>query len=94
MKIKFTTLLLAIFFTATILVRAQEDTNDISPKLAALLKSLKYQSGTIDLNGGLATLTVPKEFNFLGSEDANTVLVKLWGNPPSENKPLGLLTAK
>ena len=91
MKIKFTILFLAVFFTTTTFVRAQDDTNAMSPKLAALLKSLKYQSGTIDLNGGLATLTVPKEFNFLGSDDANTVLVKLWGNPPSENKPLGLL---
>jgi uncharacterized membrane-anchored protein len=34
---------------------------------------------------------VPKEFNFLGPDDAETVLVKLWGNPPSENQPLGLL---
>ena len=91
MKTKFTILFLAVFFTATVFVRAQDGTNAMSPKLAALLKSLKYQSGTIDLQGGLATLTMPKEFNFLGSEDANTVLVKLWGNPPSENKPLGLL---
>jgi uncharacterized membrane-anchored protein len=36
-------------------------------------------------------LSVPKEFNFLGPDDAETVLVKLWGNPPSEVKPLGLL---
>ena len=91
MKNKFTILLLAALFIATTFVRAQDGTNAMSPKLAALLKNLKYQSGTIDLKGGLATLTVPKEFNFLGSDDANTVLVKLWGNPPSENKPLGLL---
>jgi uncharacterized membrane-anchored protein len=52
---------------------------------------LKYQTGEIDLRGGLAKLSVPKEFNFLGPDDAETVLVKLWGNPPSDNKPLGLL---
>jgi uncharacterized membrane-anchored protein len=34
---------------------------------------------------------VPSEFKFLGPEDAETVLVKLWGNPPSDTKPLGLL---
>ena len=59
MKNKFTILFLAVFFTATTFVRAQDDTNAMSPKLAALLKGLKYQSGTIDLKGGLATLTVP-----------------------------------
>ncbi len=34
---------------------------------------------------------MPKEFNFLGSDDAETVLVKLWHNPPSADKPLGML---
>jgi len=57
----------------------------------ALVKNLKYQQGEIELRGGLAKLTVPKEFNFLGPDDAETVLVKLWGNPPSDDKPLGLL---
>jgi uncharacterized membrane-anchored protein len=52
---------------------------------------LKYQQGEIDLRGGLAKLTVPKEFNYLGPDDAETVLVKLWGNPPSKTKLLGLL---
>ena len=52
---------------------------------------MKYQQGEIDLRGGLAKLTVPKDFNYLGPDDAETVLVKLWGNPPSEVKPLGLL---
>jgi uncharacterized membrane-anchored protein len=56
-----------------------------------LVKNLKYQQGTIDLKGGLATLNVPPEFNYLGPDDAETVLVKLWGNPPSETKPLGML---
>jgi len=43
------------------------------------------------LRGGLAKLSLPKEFNFLGPADAETVLVKLWGNPPMKEKPLGLL---
>ena len=91
MKTKLTVLLLTLFVAATGVVRAQEDTNKIHAKIVALLKSLKYQSGEIDLRGGLAKLTVPKEFNYLGPDDAATVLVKLWGNPPSETKPLGLL---
>lgn len=91
MKTKLSILLLALFMAATGVARAQEDTNKIPAKIIALLKGLKYQQGEIDLRGGLAKLTVPKEFNFLGPDDAETVLVKLWGNPPSEEKPLGLL---
>ncbi len=89
MKIK-SILLLALFISTAGLVRAQEDTKTHA-RVVALLKGLKYQSGEIDLRGGLAKLTVPKEFNYLGPDDAETVLVKLWGNPPSPDKPLGLL---
>ena len=93
MKLKSTALLLAVL-SLTILApvgRAQDDTNTLPPQIVTLLKSLKYQTGDIDLRGGLARLSLPKEFNFLGPDDANTVLVKLWGNPPSDQKPLGLL---
>jgi len=91
MKLKSIILLLAAFLAATALVRAQDDTNALPPQIVTLLKSLKYQTGEIDLRGGLAKLSLPKEFNFLGPDDANTVLVKLWHNPPSDEKPLGLL---
>jgi uncharacterized membrane-anchored protein len=93
MKTKLAVLLFTGLLAATGFVRAQDDTNQIAQIAQAvqLVKNLKYQQGDIDLRGGLAKLSVPKEFNFLGPDDAETVLVKLWGNPPSENKPLGLL---
>ena len=93
MKTKLTLLLLAGFLTFTGRVRAQDDTNELAQiaQMTQLLKSLKYQQGEIELRGGLAKLTVPPEFNFLGPDDAETVLVKLWHNPPSDFKPLGLL---
>ena len=93
MKSKLIVLLFAGFLAATGFVCAQDDTNEIArlKEAVQLVKNLKYQSGEIDLRGGLAKLSVPKEFNFLGPDDAETVLVKLWGNPPSNNKPLGLL---
>jgi uncharacterized membrane-anchored protein len=82
---------LLLFFSAGIgSVTAQDNTN-IPPEILKLVNGLKYQQGEIDLRGGLAKLTVPKEFNYLSPEDAETVLVKLWGNPAPENKPLGLL---
>ena len=87
-------MLLAGSLAVTVSLRAQPDTTDtnaLPPKIVALLKSLKYQQGEIDLRGGLAKLTVPTNFNYLGPDDTETVLVKLWGNPPDEQKPLGLL---
>ena len=91
MKIKYAILLFIGLLATTGLIQAQDSTNKIPPEILKLVKGLKYQQGEIDLRGGLAKLTVPKEFNYLGPDDAETVLVKLWGNPPSENKPLGLL---
>ena len=93
MKTKLTLLLLSGFLASAGFLRAQDDTNELAQiaRITQLVKSLKYQSGEIDLRGGLAKLTVPPEFNFLGPDDAETVLVKLWGNPPSDVKPLGLL---
>src|ERR1035438_4998649 len=92
MKTKLAVLLFTGLLTANFL-RAQDDTNQLNEikHLVQLAKSLKYQQGEIDLRDGLAKLTVPKEFNYLGPDDAETVLVKLWGNPPSHTKPLGLL---
>jgi uncharacterized membrane-anchored protein len=83
--------LFALLLLAVIPVRGQADTNGLPPQILEMLRQLKYRQGEIDLRGGLAKLTVPGDFNFLDADDAETVLVKLWGNPPSEKKPLGLL---
>ncbi len=91
MKLKWIIALLAGFLVADFSLRAQDDTNKVPAEIISALKSLKYQQGVIDLHDGLARLTVPPQFNFLGPDDAETVLVKLWGNPPSDQKPLGLL---
>ena len=53
----------------------------------ALVSGLKYQQGEIALQNGLATLHVPDGFRFLNGTDAQTVLVKLWGNPPRSADP-------
>lgn len=55
-------------------------------ELAALLQALDPRTGDI----GLATLHVPDGFYYLDTEDAETVLVDLWGNPPDQNV-LGIL---
>ncbi len=56
----------------------------------ALVASLKYQQGSIDLRHGLASLQLPDQFRFLNGVDANTILVRLWRNPP-QSEPLGML---
>jgi uncharacterized membrane-anchored protein len=93
MKTRLIVLFFTAFLTATVVVRAQDDTNHLErlKEVMQVVKNLKYQQGEIELRGGLAKLTVPKEFNYLGPEDTETVLVKLWGNPPFDQKPLGML---
>lgn len=56
----------------------------------ALAAALRFQRGEVVLKDGLATLKVPDGLEFLNGADAQTVLVKLWGNPPM-SAPLGLL---
>ena len=75
------------------LARAQDD----APENAALAKamkladSLKYQDGEVTLRDDLAILKLPRELRYLGPDDAATVLERIWGNPPSRAKTLGLL---
>jgi uncharacterized membrane-anchored protein len=83
--------LFATILLATVSARGQADTNGLPPQILELARHLKYQQGEIDLRNGLAKLAVPGDFNFLDADDAETVLVKLWGNPPAEKMPLGLL---
>jgi uncharacterized membrane-anchored protein len=56
--------------------------------LAALERRLEYRQGTITIGDGLATLTIPESFRYLGPSHAGQVLVA-WGNPPS--RPLGMI---
>jgi uncharacterized membrane-anchored protein len=48
------------------------------------LASLHFQHGKIVLGDNLATLDLPEQFVFLNGQDAESVLSKAWGNPPSE----------
>jgi uncharacterized membrane-anchored protein len=71
---------------------AQENPNASRAQQEKLVSELKYRKGEINLVNGLAKLSVPEEFRYLDSKDTETLLVKLWGNPPfGGNPPLGLL---
>src|SRR5580704_9240814 len=89
MKTKLTSLFL---LCATILAANGQDTPKTRAEIEQLVQSLKYKQGEIKIQDGLATLNVPTNFNFLDAQDAKTVLVKLWGNPPAQvDDTLGLL---
>jgi uncharacterized membrane-anchored protein len=53
---------------------------------------LGYQTGTIVLRGGTATLRLPKSFRFIGPEGSRRLLIDGWGNPPgSADRAMGML---
>jgi uncharacterized membrane-anchored protein len=56
-----------------------------------LIAKLNFRQGTIALQDGIATLNLPTDLRFLDGGDAQTVLTKLWGNPPADEPPLGML---
>jgi uncharacterized membrane-anchored protein len=52
---------------------------------------LSYQTGKVQLSGGMATITLPPSFRFLGEQDSRKLLVA-WGNPPESSQGvLGML---
>jgi uncharacterized membrane-anchored protein len=57
---------------------------------AELEATFEYQQGVVTLKGGLATLTIPPSFRFLGPDDSERLLTEGWGNPPGQ-APLGMI---
>jgi uncharacterized membrane-anchored protein len=66
------------------MLKAMKESEEIASKL-------KFQNGEIKLKDGMATLKVPSNFRYLDPDQTDTVLVKLWGNPPRQDKTLGML---
>lgn len=63
-----------------------------APKVAAeqFEASLKYQTGKVNLPGGIASLNLPANFRYLPPADTERLLVEGWGNPPG-NETLGMI---
>ena len=57
-------------------------------------KRLTYQTGKVELPGGMASLNLGPEFRFLASKDARQLLENAWGNPPDESVLGMVLPAK
>lgn len=70
--------------------QAPEQAEDSEAVEAPALPELHPRTGEVVLGGGLAKLVVPESFGYLSPEDAEKVLVEVWGNPPG-SKTLGML---
>ena len=59
----------------------------------SVLATLEYQTGTVSVGNGIASIQVPEGFKFLNGKDAEMVLTDIWGNPPSDPgyQSLGML---
>ena len=79
---------LIILYCYSFLSFAQDNS---AQKIDSIEQSFTYERGSITLKNGIGTITVPKGFKYLNAEQAERVLVDLWGNPKTENITLGLL---
>ena len=55
------------------------------------VSKLKFQQGEIKIKDGMATLKASANFRYLDPDQTDTVLVQLWGNPPRQEKTLGMI---
>lgn len=94
---------LTIFLLLTVSLKAQLlDTTTVQYDEAAMqdlyaqymdsvVNTLSYETGTVVIGDGLATIVVPAGFKYLNGPDSDMVLTDLWGNPPSDEPSLGML---
>ena len=82
--------MISIGVAAFLSVVLTQGTDSVAAARAKFAASLKYQTGDIQLKGGIATLKgVGQTYRFLDGEQAGKVL-RAWGNPP-QNDLLGML---
>ncbi|MGL3000476.1 DUF2167 domain-containing protein [Flavobacterium sp. RSSB_23] len=79
---------IVMLYCYSILSFAQDNS---AQKIDSIEQTFTYEKGSITLKNGIGTITVPKGFKYLNAEQAERVLVDLWGNPKTENITLGLL---
>ncbi|MDH1263222.1 DUF2167 domain-containing protein [Pseudomonas sp. GD03944] len=53
--------------------------------------SLEFQHGKVVIGDDLATLNLPDSLVFLDGPNAERLLADAWGNPPSDELPLGMI---
>jgi len=72
-------------------MRAATPTESQLSGLRALSERIKYQEGKIVVGSNLATLNLSDHFRYVDPAGTETLLTGIWGNPPSRQKPLGMI---
>ncbi len=75
------------FFVAPLHAKPFEDVfpnagNAFNPDAIEEMSKLDYKTGKVSVGRDLATFDLGEDYYFLDADDANHVLVELWGNPP------------
>jgi len=66
---------------------------DPAARMAAdrkLVSEMKFEKGVVIISNGLAKINLPEGYSYLSATDSETLLNKIWGNPPGE-PPLGMI---
>lgn len=84
------TILTAFAALFTIFNNYGQEVDSAQIRIDEIENSLNYKTGTIDLESGNATLTVPTGFHFLDKTQSMYVLTDLWGNP-ADSSIIGML---
>ena len=89
------TLLICSLLAAPVLAQQEDgeagETESESGQTAEQFEaSLHYSQGDIEIENGLARLTLGDRYSYLGPEDSQRVLSEAWGNPPG-SPPLGMI---
>jgi uncharacterized membrane-anchored protein len=82
-----------MLFTLSLFAGKDGDTSTLDTKklmdyvklMDSVNKVLKYQTGLVVLDNGIAQLNIPAGFKFLNKEQSKFVISDLWGNPPRED---------
>jgi uncharacterized membrane-anchored protein len=92
---KKTIFLLYLFFASTFLVFAKSDPDSLKLELEEIQayqklrdsvnNAMNYETGVIQLKGGIAKLNIPKGFKYLGIEQSRYVIQDIWGNPERDD---------
>jgi len=48
----------------------------------SLAKSITWQTGVVQLQGGIAQLAIPQGFKYLDAEQSHRIYTQVWGHPP------------
>jgi uncharacterized membrane-anchored protein len=69
------------FITLLSLFAFGQEVDSTQIRIDMMEKSLEYQTGSVELEGGFATLSVPEGFRFLDKTQTMYVMSEWWGNP-------------